>query len=93
MRSPLYKSPLRPVLEYGAPVWSPCLSKNVLAEKFSEEPLGLLSGKNVSGEMENEDRLRKLKWPTHKTSRFFLSLVEWCKIVFGINKLNFDDLF
>ena len=73
------------------PVWSPFLSKNVLAEKFSEEPLSPLSSKNVSGEMENEDRLRKLKWPTLETSRFFLSLVECYKIVFGINKLNFDD--
>ena len=43
--------------------------------------------------MKNEDRLRKLKWPTLETSRFFVSSVEWCKIVFGINKLNFDDLF
>ena len=44
---PLYKSLVRPVLEYAAPVWSPCLSKSVLAKKFSEEPLGLLSGKDV----------------------------------------------
>ena len=43
--------------------------------------------------MENEDHLRKLKWPTLETSRLFLSLVEWYKIVFGINKPNFDDLF
>ena len=44
------------------------------------------------GEMEYEDRLRKLKWPTLETRRLFLSLVECCKIVFGMNKLNFDDL-
>ena len=43
--------------------------------------------------MENEDRLKKLKWPTLETSRFFLSLVECYKIVFGINKLNFEGLF
>ena len=43
--------------------------------------------------MEYEDRLRKLKWPTLETRRLFLSLVECYKIVFGMNKLNFDDLF
>ena len=43
--------------------------------------------------MENEDRLRKLKWPTIETSTFFVSLVECYKIVSGINKLNFDNLF
>ena len=43
--------------------------------------------------MEYEVRLRKLKWPTLETRRLFLSLVEYYKIAFGINKLNFDDLF
>ena len=42
--------------------------------------------------MEYEDRVRKLKWPTLDTRRLFLSLVEYYKIVFGMNKLNFDDL-
>ena len=50
-RSEHVNSLVRPLFEYAAPVWSPCLSKNdrknVLVEKFSEEPLGLLSGKNV----------------------------------------------
>ena len=65
------------------------LAKDVLALEleFSEEPLGFLSG------MEYEDRLSKLMWPTLETRRLFLSLVECYKIVFGINKLNFDDLF
>ena len=35
----------------------------------------------------------KLKWPTLERNRFFLSLVEYYKIVFGINELNFDDFF
>ena len=43
--------------------------------------------------MEYEDRLRKLKWPSLETRRLFLILVECYKIGFGINKLNFDDLF
>ena len=47
VRLPLYKSLVCPVLEYADPVWSPYLSKNVLAKKFREEPLGLHPGKNV----------------------------------------------
>ena len=43
--------------------------------------------------MEYEDRLTKLKRLTLKTRRLFLSLIECPKIVFGISKLNFDDLF
>ena len=43
--------------------------------------------------MEYKNRLKKLNWPTLETRRLFLSLVERYKIVFGINKLNFDDLF
>ena len=31
-------------------------------------------------------------WPTVETFRLFLSLVECYKIIFGMNKLNFDDL-
>ena len=30
-------------------------------------------------------------WPTIETFRLFLSLVECYKIIFGMNKLNFDD--
>ena len=37
--------------------------------------------------------LRKLKWPTLETRRLFLSLAECYKIVFDMNKLNFDRLF
>ena len=91
--STLYKSLVRPILEYAVPVWNPYLSKDVLAlEKVQRRASRLALGQK-RGEMEYEDRLRKLKWPTLETRRLFLSLVECYKIVFGINKLNFDDLF
>ena len=85
---------MRPVLEYAAPAWNPYLAKDVLAlERVQRRAsrLALLGQKR--SEMEYEDRLRKLKWPTPETRRLFLSLVECYKIVFGMNKLNFDDLF
>ena len=36
---------------------------------------------------------KKFSLSTLETSRFFLSLVAYYKIVFGIKKLNFDGLF
>ena len=84
---------MRPVLEYAAPAWNPYLAKDVLAlERVQRRASRLALGQKRS-EMEYEDRLRKLKWPTLETRRLFLSLVECYKIVFGMNKLNFDDLF
>ena len=90
--STLYKSLVRPVLEYAAPAWNPYLSKDVpelarVQRRASRPALG-----QKRNEMEYEDRLRKLTWPTLETRRLFLSLVECYKIVFGMNKLNFDDL-
>ena len=67
--STLYKSLVHPFLEYAAPAWNSYLAKTVLAlEKLSEEPLAL----QRRGEMEHKDRLRKLKWSTLETCRFFL---------------------
>ena len=91
--STLYKSLVRPVLEYAAPAWNPYLAKDVLVlERVQRRASRLALGQKRS-EMEYEDSLRKLKWPTLETRRLFLSLVECYKIVFGMNKLNFDDLF
>ena len=84
---------MRPVLEYAAPAWKLYLAKYVLALERVQQRASRLTLGQKHGEMEYEDRLRKLKWPTLETRRLFLSLVECYKIVFGINKLNFDDLF
>ena len=90
--STLYKSLVRPVPEYAAPVWSPFLVKDVLAlEKVQRTSLAL--GKKRD-EMEYEERLRRLEWSTLETRRLFLSLAECCKIVFNdLNKPNIDNLF
>ena len=82
--STLYKSLVRPVLEYAAPASNPYLAKDVLAlERVQRRASWLALGQKRS-EMEYEDRL----------SRLFLSLVECYKIVFGMNNsLNFDDVF
>ena len=84
---------MRPVLEYAAPAWKPYLAKYVLALERVQQRASRLALGQKHGGMEYEDRLRKLKWPALETRRLFLSLVECYKIVFGMNKLNFDDLF
>ena len=91
--STLYKSLVRPVLEYATPVWNPYLVKDVLALERVQRRASRLALGQKRGEMDYEDRLGVLKWPTLETRRLFLSLVECDKIVFDMNKLNFDDLF
>ena len=54
--STLYKSLVRPVLEYAAPAWNPFLGKDVLAlERVQRRASRLAFGQN-RGEMEYEDR-------------------------------------
>ncbi|PFX26586.1 THAP domain-containing protein 11 [Stylophora pistillata] len=92
--STLYKSLVRLVLEYAAPVWNPYLVKDVLVLERVQRSSSRLSPGKKRGEMEYDESLRKLKWPTLETRRLFLSLVECNNIVFDdMNKPNFDDLF
>ena len=43
--------------------------------------------------MEYDDRLKILNWPTLERRRHSICLVECCKTVFGLNGLNFSDFF
>ena len=91
--STLYKSLVRPVLEYAVPVWCPYLVKDILAlEKVQRRASRLALGQR-RGDMEYEDRLKILKWPTLEKRRHYISLVECYKTVFGLNGLNFSDFF
>ena len=88
--STLYKSLVRPVLEYTAPVWNPYLVKDVLALERVKRRASRLALGQKRGEIEYEERLRKLKWLTLET--LTISLFSW--IVFDdLNKLNFDNSF
>ena len=59
--STLYKSLVRPVLEYAVPVWCPYLVKDILAlEKVQRRASHLALGQR-RGDMEYEDRLKILK--------------------------------
>ena len=60
------------------------LAKDVLALEEVQRRASRLALGQKRGEMEYEDRLRKLKWPTLETRNLFLSIVECYKIVFSM---------
>ena len=73
----LYKSLLRPVIEYAVPAWNPYVAKDVLALERIQRRASRLALGQKCGEMDYEDRLgEKLTCPTLETRRLFLSLIE-----------------
>ena len=94
--SMLYKSLVRPILEYVAPVWCPYLVKDIHlihALENVQRRASRLTLNQCKGDMSYEDRCKLLKWPTLSDRRTFLSLVECYKIVFGFYHLKFEDFF
>ena len=60
------------------------LAKDVLALEEVQRRASRLALGQKRVEMEYEDRLRRLKWPTLETRNLFLSIVECYKIVFSM---------
>ena len=89
----LYKSLVRPILEYAAPVWSPYLIKDIAALEKVQRRASRLALRQKRGEMSYEHRCSLLKWQSLEKRREFLSLVQCYKIVFGIDHLSFPDFF
>jgi len=91
--SELYKSLVRPILEYAAPVWSPYLIKDIVALEKVQRRASRLALRQKRGEMSYEQRCNLLKWQTLERRGEFLSLVQCYKLVFGIEHLSFLDFF
>ena len=90
----LYKSLVRPILKYAAPVRSPYLVKNIRAIEKVQRRASRLALNQGRGEMSYEDRCKFLDWTTLSIRRDYLSLIECYKIVFGLNEnINFSDYF
>ena len=91
--SMLYKSLVRPILEYACPVWSPYLVKYKLAiEKVQRRASRIALGQKLL-EMSYKERCILLNWNTVQHQREYLSVVACYKTVFGLNGLDFDDYF
>ena len=60
------------------------LAKDVLALEEVQRRASRLALGQKRVEMEYEDRLRKLMWPTLETRNLFLSIVECYKIIFSM---------
>ena len=73
--SRLFKSLVRPVLEYAAPVWSPYQKKDIESLEKVQRRTSRLALKQKRGEMSYEVRCRLLNWQTLEKRREFLSLV------------------
>ena len=89
----LYKSLVRPILEYAAPVWSPYFIEDIVAIEKIQRRASRLALRQKRGEKNYEQCCSLLKWQTLERRREFLSLVQCYKLVFGIEHLSFLDFF
>ena len=86
--SKLYKSLVRPILEYCSPVWCPHLKKDLnTLEKVQCRASKCALG-NIGQDMPYEERLKLLKWPSLEQRRLFSSLIECYKTINRLNGLD-----
>lgn len=91
--SNLYKTLVRPILEYACPVWSPHLIKDIDEIENIQKRASRIALGQRRQEMAYKERCKILKWNSFVQRRDFLSLVECYKTVFNLNGLNFSDYF
>jgi len=76
---PVFKTVIRPIVEYATPVWSPCLAKDIaeierIQRKITKCIFGMRS-------LSYEERLSRLGLPTLEARRKYFDLIECFKIV------------
>ena len=74
--SRLFKSLVRLILKYAAPVWSPYQKKGIESLEKVKTKESQLALKQKREKMSHEDRCRLLNWQTLEKRKEFLSLVE-----------------
>ena len=87
----LYKSLVRPHLDYCVQVWNPHLAKDIiLLQRVQKRATKMISSlKN----QRYEQRLRMLNLTTLETRRIRADILQTFKIVKGYEKLNMDSFF
>ena len=91
--SKLYKSLVRPILEYSSPVWSPHLKKDIATLEKVQRRASRFALGTTANDMSYGDRLKRLKWPTLEKRRTLSSLAECYKTINGLNCLNPHEFF
>ena len=86
--SKLYKSLVRPIHEYCAPVWCPHLKKDLNTLEKVQHRASKCALRNIGQDMPYEERLKLLKWPSLEQRRLFLSLIECYKTINRLNGLD-----
>ena len=87
----LYKSPVRPILEYGNVIWYPYLKRQSSAiEKVQRRATKLLP---CIKDLCYEDRMRHLKLPSLKHRRLRGDMIQTYKIFNNIDDIEPDRLF
>ncbi len=76
---PLYKTVIRPTLEYATPVWNPCLAKDIAEIESVQRKIT----KRISGmsNLSYDERLQRLNLTTLEIRRKYFDLIECYKIV------------
>ena len=87
----LYKSMVRPLLEYGTPVWYPNLKKHEREiETIQRRATKMING---IGNLSYSDRLRALNLPTLLYRRRRCDLIQVFKILKNIDHFNIGSIF
>ena len=88
---PLYKSIIRPHLEYAVQAWRPHLKKDIeMLEAVQHRATKCIEG---LGGLNYNERLDKLKLPSLEFRRTRGDLIEMFKMYKGLSGLNFDEYF
>jgi ribonuclease P/MRP protein subunit RPP40 len=87
----LYKSLVRPIIEYCSQVWSPYIQRDINEiEKVQHRATKLVQG---LGELSYEDRLKQLNLPTLAYRRMRADILQTFRILNGFDNLKASDFF
>ena len=88
----LYKSYVRPKLEYNTPVWSPYLAKDINAiENIQKRFIKIICRRCNIPSLSYSDRLTKLNLLSLQSRRVRFDLITLFKIINNMSDLNFDS--